>query len=200
MSTTYYTPPIGPSGVGNNDYGERWGDALGNVEQTRRRGFVSENYRDTNTEVEFIKHNQVSYMDGAIQFDHDYILDSEIRLHVHHVPMANASGDVRFEWQYTFAIPGHEVPAVASWTTGHTILSLTAGDQYKHKADTLFTLTPSGAAPSSILLFQVSRNTSHADDTYTTDKDHGTAAANLGILYFDAHYRKGSPGTATEWV
>jgi len=197
--TIYYTPPLRPSGVGNNDYGERWGDALGNVQQTRKRAFVAENYRDTNTEVEFVKHNQVSYMDGAIQMDHDYILDSEIRLHVHTIPMANGAGNVFWEWQYSFAKPGVVVPAVASWTSGDTTVAVEAADQYKHKVNTLFALTPSGATPSSILMFQVSRNTG-ASDTYTTDKDHETAVANLGILYIDVHYRKGSPGTATEWV
>ncbi len=169
------------------------------MSQTRRRGFVVEDFRDTGVENEFVRHNQISYMDGQIQFDHDWELDTEIRVHIHTIPMANGAGNVFWEWKYYFAAIGGVIPADAGWTSGNTTVPLTAGDQYDHHVRTLFTLTPSSANASSILMFQVSRNTG-VSDTYTTGKDHGTANANLAVLYIDAHYQKNSPGTATEFA
>lgn len=195
----YYAPPMGP-GPGNDDWGTRWGDALGNVRQVAKNGFTSEAYRDTGHSLEFVKHNLDATMSGEVQIDHDWELDTVVNLHAHVLPMANGSGNVYWTFQYFFAPIDVAVPAVASWTTGTTTTALTAADQYKHLVPTIFSLTPSSGTASSILVYDITRESTNALDTYDTDKDHGTAQANLGVLYLDAHYQRNSPGTATEWV
>jgi len=182
------------------EYGERWGDALGDVEKYKKQGFTEEVYRDTTMQLQFMKHNQNATLHGKIQIDHDYDLDTEIRFHIHTIPMANALGNAYFTFKHHFAIAGIAVPLAASWTSDANVIAFVAADQYKHKADTLFTLTPSGSGHSSILLFELIRESTNMLDTYSTNKDHGTAAANLAALYVDVHYRRASPGSATEWV
>ena len=196
---TYYAPPFGP-GPGNNDWGVRWGDALGNIEQTRKQGFTSEAYRDTGVTMEFVDHDQVSVMDGQLQIDHDWDLDTLIRMHMHTIPMTGVDGNVYWSFKYWFSPLSTVIPAVASWTTDNVTTTYVAADQYKHKITQIFEFTPSSASASSILLFQISRLATNILDTYDTNKDHGTAVSNLGIMYIDAHYMKSSPGTATELV
>jgi hypothetical protein len=49
------------------------------------------------------------------------------------------------------------------------------------------------------LLVEIARpGASDALDTYETAKDHGTAAANLGLLYVDVHFQPRKLGTETE--
>jgi hypothetical protein len=196
----YLSPPFNGYGVGNNDWGTRWNDAFGNIATVGKTGFVEEGYRDTGVDVQFARHNLDATMQGFIQVGHDWELDTEIRLHIHLLPMANGAGNVYWVYKYFFAPIGTAVPANASWTNSTTTTALVAGDQYDHIARTVFTLTPSGGTPSGILLFEIMRESTHVSDTYSTNKDHGTAQANLGILYVDAHYQKDSPGTATEFA
>ncbi len=163
---------------------------------------TTEPFLDTGHDIAFTRYNLPASFGGEIQIDHDWELASpELRFHVHLLPAADgAGGDVYWTWQYYFVSIGEAIPAVASWTAGNTTTPLVAGDQYKHTAKTLFTLTPSSPMPSGILLFDVTHASTNVLNTYNTNKDHGTGAANLGILYFDVHYRKNSPGTATEWA
>lgn len=182
------------------EYGERWGDALGDIQVTGRTGFTEEAYRDTGHLVQFTKHNLDSTIQGKLQLDHDWELDTEIRLHLHLLPMANGAGDTYWTFSHFLCPIGVALPAIASWTTSTIIVPLIAADQYIHRARTLFVVTPSGGTPSSIWHFNLARESTNILDTYSTNKDHGTAQANLGVTYVDAHYRKASPGTGTEWA
>ncbi|MHA1572655.1 MAG: hypothetical protein ACTSX8_01555, partial [Alphaproteobacteria bacterium] len=171
-----------------------------NVSQARKQGFTAEAYRDTSVTMEFVDHNQVAHMDGQLQIDHDWDLDTPIHVHVHVIPMTGVTGNVYWEYSYYFAPIDGVIPADASWTSGNIATPLAGADQYKHKVVEIFTFTPSGGTPSSILMFRISRDSTDILDTYDTAKDHGTAVSNLGILYIDAHYTKSKPGTLTEYA
>jgi hypothetical protein len=181
-------------------FGNRWGDATGSVRQVKKNGFVAEQYRDTGHEMEFVKHNLDATMTGELPIDHDWDLDTQIVVHGHCLPMANAGGNVYWTWQYYFSSLDIVVPAVAGWTTGNTTTTFVAGDQYKHTHVPIITFTPSGANAGAIIVFDITRKSTDVLDTYDTDKDHETGAANLGILYIDAHYQHGRAGTETELV
>jgi hypothetical protein len=49
-----------------------------------------------------------------------------------------------------------------------------------------------------MLVFKVERpGQTDVGDTYDTGKDHGTAAANVWIFFFDLHFQKIKAGTVT---
>jgi hypothetical protein len=186
-----------PGGNGVPAWQVAWGDALGNVALATKVGTVTEEYRDTSWECDFLQHNQDGELNGTLQFNHDWELDTEIQLHLHLLPMANGAGDAYFTFEYCFVAVGGALPAAAGWTSSALAIALVAGDQYKHTVRDLFAFTPSGGNASSILAFRIIRESTNILDTYDTGKDHGTATANLGIAYIDAHYRRARPGTGT---
>ncbi len=64
------------------------------------------------------------------------------------------------------------------------------GEAYQQFIVSLGELTPPvWARESPILLIWVQRSGLDGADTYTTSKDHGLAAANVGLLSADVHYR-----------
>jgi len=193
----YATPR---SNTSHPSWGNRWRDALGAIEITGRTGFTVEAYRDTAHLVEFSKHNQDITIQGKLQIDHDWELDTEIRLHLHLLPMANGVGNTYWTFSHFLCPINAELPVIADWTTSTVTVPLIAADQYIHRARTLFVTTPAGGTPSSIWHFNLARESTNILDTYATNKDHGTAQANLGITYVDGHYLKSQPGTATEWA
>jgi hypothetical protein len=186
-----------PDGNGVPDWRAAWKDQRGSVAIVGKTGFTEENYRDTSFPIQFLKHNLDATITGVLQMDHCWELDTEIQFHVHLLPMANGAGDVYWTYSYYFVPLGGNLPAAASWTSSTTTTALVAGDQYDHITSNIFTFTPSGGTASSMLLFTLVRESTNILDTYATNKDHGTAQANLGLLYVDAHHRVDKPGTLT---
>ena len=186
-----------PGGNGVPYWHTAYGDALGNVALATKVGTATEAYRDTTWECDFLQHNLDGELNGTLQFNHDWELDTQIDLHLHLLPMANGAGDAYFTYQYFFCPVNATAPAAASWTSDVLAIPLVAGDQYIHRVRDLIAHTPTSGTPSSIMMFRIIRESTNILDTYATNKDHGTATANLGILYVDAHYRRNAPGTVT---
>jgi hypothetical protein len=170
-------------------FGDRWVDQLGNVTIARVQNITNEAYRDTPHILTFFDHNRDGQLDVVLQFNHDYQLDNNIRFHIHLIPMANGAGNAYFTYNYFYASTDTVIPANASWTSGSVTVPLVAGDQYKSTFAPLFNFTPAGDTTSSILLCTLIREATNVLDTYSTNKDHGTAVANLASLYIDAHYQ-----------
>jgi hypothetical protein len=186
-----------PDGNGVAAWSTRWEDLRGNVALLGKVGFVEENYRDTAFPMQFLRHNIDATITGTLQTEHAWEEDTEIRLHVHIVPMANGAGNVYWTYSYYFVPIDGNIPAAAGWTDSTTTTALVAGDQYDHRQRSVFSFTPSGGTESSLLLFTLTRESTHVSDTYSTNKDHGTIQANLGLLFVDAHIRLNKPGTLT---
>lgn len=166
--------------------GNAYNDALGDV-RTQLTGaavWTMEGYRDTGFIMPFLIYDQADTFQIAIQMPHSKKLNSIVGVHAHIVPMANGAGDFKLTYYYTFASIGVEIPALASWTTNTATKALVAGDQYKHTYMDLFTFTPTSETVSGILHVKLVNDVT---GTYETSKDHGTAKANIGILYLDAH-------------
>lgn len=91
------------------------------------------------------------------------------------------------------------LPALASWTPFTASLTVNNGDVYKQQILSLGSVVPPAEArESTILLIYLKRFGTDLTDTYTTSKDHGTAAANLGVLSADVHYRFNKVASETE--
>jgi len=96
-----------------------------------------------------------------------------------------------FDGYYTWSrVAGAAIPALASWTPWSATVSVDPGDVYVQKIMSVGLITPPAwAVESTIFLLYVRRFGTDASDTYDTNKDHGTVAANLGILSADLHYQ-----------
>jgi hypothetical protein len=158
-----------------------------------------EGYRDTGFFMRFFRHNQTDSIFMKYQMPHEWNGES-VYPHMHAIPMASGSGDVVMEYSYAWSIINSgTLPAGSGWTTGSVSASYTPSDQYVQRI-ILFgeAVPPNSAGDSAVLIVKVSRPTSE-EDTYSSSKDHGTAAANLGILFFDLHYQKIKAGSLTQY-
>jgi len=162
---------------------------------------TTEKFRDTDLRMGFFRSNQDDELSFEYQMPHTWDPRDEVRPHLHVVPMANGSGNVRFTGHYYWARPNVAIPALASWTTFTVDTAFIAADQYQEKFIILpYTTAPTGTNESAVLLIALKRpGSSDAADTYDTAKDHGTVQANIGLLSADLHFRPVKLGTETEF-
>lgn len=182
----------------------RHDDMLGGAQQgSVIAALTADAYRDTVFPMSFFRHDQDDTIGFTFQFSHRKKLGSALdSVHIHYVPMVaptSSPENVYWAYQYAWAKVGDVIPAVATWTTGNVTMPVVTADAFKHS---YYTLVANIAAPasetySSILLFVLQWLGTNLLDTYSTAKatPPGTAQANLGLLYVDAHYiteRRGS--------
>ena len=164
---------------------------------------TNEAYRDTTARMTFMRHDQDDTITITYQLPHRWIPNTEVRVHLHYIPMVTPAADevAYLEYSYAWGHPNAELPAAASWTTGNVSLTIpsSGANTFFHKATSLFVDTPTGASESSFLIVRFSRLGTNGADTYTTAKATGTAAANLAILSVDCHYQSGKEGSVSEF-
>jgi hypothetical protein len=212
MTKGYTTDPIPDKPAGRRysgreawdatqDYGVanlRWKDLIIDAhEGGGASALTQEAFRDTNCELLFMVHNIADRLSFEEEMPHDWKPGTEMKLHAHIIPMSNGSGLFALDYEVYCANVGEAFPALASWTTGTATLSLSASDQYKHLVIPLVTLPGTGKRESAMILCTIARNP--ATDTYQTNKDHGTVAANVAILKIDVHYQAEKSGTVEEY-
>lgn len=179
-------------------WGNRWNDLYAQInEATGNAALTYEEYRDTNLFLKFFRHNQDDKISMTYQMSHEWDATG-VYPHMHWVPMASGSGNAIFEYSYSWWSVSGTLGPVSSWTKGYVTASIDPSMQYKHFVTNFGgeITPPVGAKESSFLVFTVSRlGSTSNDDTYQASKDHGTNSANIGIIYFDLHYRRGKSGT-----
>lgn len=183
-------------------FDDRWDDLYSEIhEGTGAAALTYEGYRDTGFNIRFFRHNQNDNIFMTYQMPHMWNTGTSVYPHMHYVPMSSGSGNAIFEFSYCWTNTNSELPAGSGWVTSSITMSLTPSDQYIQSARHFGAIDPpSGSQPSSILYFKIERpGASNNGDTYQTSKDHGTAAANFGITFFDLHYQKISAGTTTQF-
>lgn len=168
--------------------------------QTNQTDWTVEAYRDTQQLKAFFRYDQDNQLHGDVQMPHEWA-GTAVEFHLHTIPMAAGSGDVYWSGSYCFTNLDDELPAASGWTAMAHTQTLGVGDQYVRQ---LVEIAPSIAAPvdasaSAILSFRLARlGSSSPLDTYETDKDHGTAKANLCIESYDVHYQRMLTGSFEE--
>ena len=182
-------------------FDERWDDLSAVIsEGTGAAALTYEAYRDTGFFMRFFRHNQDDNIFMTYQMLHSWDPLTAVSPHMHYIPAASGSGVLKFSYSYSWLLVNSgTLGAGASWITGSVSASLDPSMQYMQKIMSFGTIVPpTNAVESIVLVFKVERpGASDAADTYSTSKDHGTAAANVGILYFDLHYQKEKAGTVT---
>jgi hypothetical protein len=196
--------PVG-SFVGN-DYvggaGGPWDDIQGRITLGDAVANPTyEAYRDTPWKTYFLRHDQADELHFALQMSHAWDPTTEVRFHVHLIPMVNpaVAQKIVLTGQYAWASFGYATPADVDWTDFTGELTVGTSDAFKEAFVQCFSTTAPAAAQheSAILLIYLKRDSGGAD-TYTTGKSGGTAAANVAILSADCHYQKNKDGTSTE--
>ena len=177
-----------------------WNDLLGSVSTSiRRNAWTTEVYRDTDYRMDFLSYNQDDEIHMRFQLSHSYELETNMKLHVHAIPMTNTGGNVYWEYQWFWGKIGIEVPALSGWNSGTIITPVAAEDRYKEKVYNLLDLTNANESDeSSILRVVLIRRGTDVNDTYSANKDHGTGAANFAIDYLDCHFKSNKIGSDNE--
>jgi hypothetical protein len=196
--TIYRVPPMGP-GPGCNDFGTRWDNAPATWVINEPGDYEVETYRDTDSQLKILSHNVDAVISGHVELPHTWALDSELRWHIHVLPLAGVGGNVYWSYRCFMGVRnGDPLPAAASWDSGNVTCPVTAAAKNKHTVLPLLSIIPSGCNASTALFFQLTRLGNDDKDTYSTNKTWGIGAANLGIVGLGVHFQKGSPGTPTE--
>lgn len=121
-------------------------------------------------------------------------LDS-VHLH-YYLPTAPTAGDtIMMDYEWTWFNNGDTIPATADWTKSSTTITFTGTEaQYSTGIESIISnlTAPVDEEYSSILLVKLTRNsTGSPSDTY---------AADLGVLYVDAHFPTDRYGSYNEYA
>lgn len=184
-------------------FDDRWTDLYAHIDEgTGPAALTYEAYRDTGFFMRFFRHNQDDNIFMSYQMPHSWNPTTAVHPHMHVVPMASGSGVVKMNYAYAWcSVNSGTLPAAVGWVSGSVTASYTPAHQYQQRVIDFGTLNPpAGASESIALVFKVERpGSSDAADTYSTNKDHQTTAANLGVLFFDLHYQQIKAGTPTQY-
>jgi len=184
----------------------RWDDIQGSVAVgNAASALTNEVYRDTPWRGLFFRHDQNDALHFVYQFPHKWRTTTSVHPHIHIIPMADpaAAQNIYFIGQYAWSTAGagQAVPANAGWTPFNATQAVQPGDVYEELVVGFAVIPPPAwAAASANLLVYLQRNGTNPFDTYTTNKDHGTGAANVLALFSDVHYRASRFGTVTEYA
>lgn len=125
---------------------------------------------------------------GSLEILHDYKEGTDIIPHIHWLPETNASGDIKWQLEYSWLNGG------GTFSTGTTIDVTVAagGTAWAEKRTNFPTISGTGKTIGSRFLFRLFRNPADAADTF---------GAYAGLLDFGIHYERdtlGSRGTVTK--
>ena len=151
----------------------------------------------------FTRTGQTDDFCSTIQFPHAWMPNTEVRVHLHCIPMVTPASDqnVYLQYSYAWGNDANALPANSGWTTGNVTLTVPASGAktFMIQMLPLFASTADVTYDeSSFLVVNVKRLGTDPLDTYSTHKASGTVTANLAVLNIDAHYQVEKQGTPTE--
>jgi hypothetical protein len=174
----------------------RWEDlrvVLDNGSNAASIGYLS---GSSGPQIWYFRYNQsTEAMSFTVQLPHAWKEGTTIYPHIHWTPKSSASGNVEWNFEYTWVNYDPTTPqvfpaitAVAVVATGpftansHMITSLTTADAG---------ITGTGKKISSVLVCRIWRNSDQAADTYNAD---------AGGLFVDFHYQVDSWGSRSTYI
>lgn len=146
-------------------------------------------------QIWFFRNNAaLEIMSFTVQMPHNWKEGTTIYPHLHWMPKNSASGNVEWNFEYTWANYDETTPEVfpaittltevasGPFTAGtHLITALTSGDSG---------IIATGKKISSVLICSIWRNSTRAADTYNAD---------AGLISLDFHYEVDTFGSRTEY-
>lgn len=182
-----------------------WNDLKGDVTSGKAAlALVEEEYLDTPARYNFLRYDRENTLTFKYQMGHTWLVGTPVRPHIHFMPMSapGVAQTIRFSGLYAWSAPeqNQKLPALAGWTPFFIERAFDDSDQYEERIMGMSLITPpSWANWSSHLHVHWVNETSHANYTYKTNKDHGTPAANLMLVSFDTHIQIDRFGSQPEY-
>ena len=143
----------------------------------------------------FRDNNSLEAMSFTVQLPHSWKEGSTIYPHIHWTPDETRSGDVEWNFDYTWANYDASTPEVFPAITTNAVVS---SGPYTANTHLITPLTPgnegltaTGKKISSILICRIWRDSSNPADTYN---------AYSGLLFIDFHYQLDTFGSREEYV
>jgi hypothetical protein len=143
----------------------------------------------------FRDNNSLESMSFTVQLPHSWKEGTAIYPHIHWTPNESLSGNVEWNFDYTWANYESASPVVFPTLTTSTVVSTGPFTANTHLITPLTPgnagLTATGKKISSILICRIWRNSSNTADTYN---------AYAGLLFIDFHYQLDTFGSREEYV
>lgn len=134
-------------------------------------------------------------MSFTVQLPHGWKEGSIIYPHIHWTPRTTGSGNVEWNFEYSWANYDPVTPQVFPAITTSTVISTGAFTAKSHNITALTTgntgIDGTGKKISSILICRIWRNSSDANDTYNAD---------AGVLFMDFHLQIDGYGSHQEYI
>lgn len=169
-----------------------WNDLQGSVsEGAAGAALTFAAFRDTPFKFASFRDAQSDELHMTFQMNHTWKPGTPVRPHVHVIPLAAATGVVRFTGYYAWALFGQEAPALSGWTAFTVDHSILAAEVNKLDIIGLAEITPpADAVESDCLLVYLKRDGGAGADTY---------AGNLAVVSVDCHYQGTKLGSDAEF-
>jgi len=150
----------------------------------------------TGPQIWYFRNNaNLESMSFIVQLPHTWKEGSTIFPHLHWSPRASESGNVVWNFDYTWANYNPSSPVIFPATTTSTVTSTGPFTANTHLITPLTNsnsgLVSTGKLISSILICRLWRNSSNTSDTYADD---------AGLLFIDFHYEIDSYGSRNEYA
>lgn len=136
----------------------------------------------------------VEAMSFTVQIPHSWKEGSTIYPHIHWIPKNTATGDVEWNFDYTWANYDPNTPQIFPALTTSTVVAIGPFTQSAHVITPLTTnnagLTATGKTVSSVLICRIWRDSGRAADTYNN---------NVGLISIDFHFEMDTFGSRSEY-
>jgi hypothetical protein len=180
-----------PGSIGTTTPGA-WNDLQGGVmEGSAGAALTFDTFRDTPFKFAAFRDAQNDELHMTYQMGHGWQPGTNVHPHIHVIPLAAATGTVRFVVWYAWALFGQACPASAGWTmlvVDHVIL---ASEVNKLDIIPLADIAPpADAHESDVLLVYLTRSGGAVEDTY---------GGNLAVVSVDTHIQLVKDGTDVEF-
>lgn len=144
-------------------------------------------------QIYFFKDNQVTAMSFVVQMPHSWKQGTTIYPHLHWMPKSGASGDMVWNFDYSWQNYNPDTPQVFPTYTTSTVVSAGPFTATSHKITSLVAggLNGTGKNISSILICRIWRSPALEADTYGDD---------AGVLSFDIHFQIDTMGSRSEYI
>ncbi len=176
--------------------GLRWDDLRVTLDKGSNAASLDYLTGSSGPQIWYFRNNEgVEAMSFTVQLPHGWKEGSTIHPHLHWLPKATTTGNIEWNFEYSWAnydpVTPEVFPVITTSTvtaTGpftartHSITSLTAGNTG---------IDGTGKKISSILICRIWRNSSNSNDTYSAD---------AGVLFVDFHIQVDGYGSHQEYI
>lgn len=174
----------------------RWDDLRITLDKGSNSAALDYLNGSTGPQIWYFRNNQgVEAMSFTVQLPHSWKEGTDIFPHLHWTPRNTGSGNVEWNFEYTWV---NYDPVTQQVFPNHTTETVVSTGPFTARTHNISALTPSnegisgsGKKISSILVCRLWRNSSNSADTYGND---------VGVLFVDFHFQVDSWGSRQEYI